>query len=429
MINTEVIVMGRRDNGIGTIYYSEKRKYWFAEIQIGIKPNGKPNRKKFSAKTQREVKAKLKKYRENLQEHKSEAVAQQVAKENEGNDKTLTMLMIEWVQNAKKNKLKPESFQRLVGIIAQQITPRIGSYTISELNIDILQHELIDTMFEDGLSLSTIRKAKSALHDFMQYHIKREYMMTKVLQPNIIDLLEIPAKTKFQTKEIQWLSDNEVQEFLKVLHHKNKLGQYIYDSHYLIDLLLQTGLRLGELLGLKLEDYNRQNKTLTIRRNVVSKKEVEDYYGGTFKKEEQHIQESTKSSSGVRVIPLNEDAVNDLEQQIKQLDKWHIKSDFLAINRQGKLIWGSNLRKTIYRIYDNAGVNKKGVHTLRHTYASALFAQGIDLKIVSSLLGHGGIQITADTYVHVLNNLQYDYYKNQYKFKPYPKYLLERGVL
>ena len=62
---------------------------------------------------------------------------------------------------------------------------------------------------------------------------------------------------------------------------------------------------------------------------------------------------------------------------------------------------------------------KRGLHILRHTYATALFAQGIDLKTVSYLLGHSSIQVTADNYIHITESFRYEI--EERKFRPYPE--------
>ena len=94
----------------------------------------------------------------------------------------------------------------------------------------------------------------------------------------------------------------------------------------------------------------------------------------------------------------------------------------MAITRNNTMIWPATLRRSLNRMYKAAGLNHTGVHLLRHTYATALFAQNIDLKTVSSLLGHSNIQITSDIYVHFNESLKYSV--SEHEFKPYPEYLL-----
>lgn len=398
----------RRDNGEGTIY-QKSNKYWCAEIQIGVKEDGKPLKKSFSGTNKRKVKDKLDRFRDSqLQAQPSETA-------------TLSEEMMQWVKTVKAYRLKKESLKRLISTIVCQITPRIGAYTTSELNIRILQEELINDMYEEGASLSSIKKAKSALRDYYIYWIKREFISSGKMKTNIVDFIELPSKAKFSNEGVSILTDDETMAFISQLFTKTAKGEYLYESRYLIYLILNTGIRLGEALGIKRSDYNAENKTLTIQRDVIEAADVIDFETGTMGSRYIDIQDIPKTKTSRRVLPLNGAAILAIEGQFELVDKYYHKSEFLAVNSKKEIIWPSNLRRSVNRILKAADIDKSGVHMLRHTYASALFAQGVELKVVSELLGHSGIQITADTYVHVMDDLKYD--RTKRRFRPYPNYL------
>lgn len=227
----------RRDNGEGTIYQKSNR-YWCAEIQIGVKEDGKPLKKSFSGTSKRKVKDKLDRFRESqLQTQPSETA-------------TLSEEMMQWVKTVKAYRLKKESLKRLISTIVCQIIPRIGTYTTSELNIQILQEELINDMYEEGASLSSIKKAKSALRDYYIYWIKREFISSGQMKTNIVDFIELPSKAKFLNEVVSILTDDETMAFMSQLFTKTAKGEYLYESGYLIYLILNTGIRLGEALGI-----------------------------------------------------------------------------------------------------------------------------------------------------------------------------------
>ena len=66
------------------------------------------------------------------------------------------------------------------------------------------------------------------------------------------------------------------------------------------------------------------------------------------------------------------------------------------------------VERTFYYLLNNVGLEREGPHSLRHTFASLLFAKGVDVKTVSTLLGHASIQITLNTYIHLMENVEYD---------------------
>lgn len=419
----------KRENGTGTITKCSDG-YWRAKIQIGKDlDTGKPITKSFSGKTKAAVTKKLKEYRENLGQHKSEAIRSQVDSENKKEDKTayLEDEMISWAMSVKKRKLKADSFRRLISTITNQIVPRIGFLEVSEVSPDIIQ-SFVNDMFDDGLSLSSIKKAKSALHDYYSYWQKMQLSQKNIVM-NPVDLVETPGSNEFQSGEVKCLNDDEVKKFIDALHSKDGTGAYKYEYHDLISLILNTGIRLGEACGIEIGDYNRKEKTLFIKRNVA---EISDINVGDdgidVGSRYLQVQNTTKTASGYRKLPLNMAAVDNMEQLIKRAEAISPKQKYIAITSDNTMLWPSNLRKSINRIFKAASVDKSGVHILRHTYATALFAQKIDIKTVSSLLGHANIQVTANIYVHFTESIKYsDTTKN--KFQPYPEYLLERSRL
>lgn len=410
----------RKDNGMGTVYQSKDNK-WHAEIMIGTDPStGKKKVKKFQAKTEREVKAKLKEYRKDLGKHQSEAIKKMVEKERASDhSQTLDREMLLWLRDKKQYELKQASFKRLYNTVTKQIIPRIGDLKIDFLSVKIIQRNLINAMYDDGQSQSSIKKAKSALTDYYKYYLIEE---EKYSSPNIMQYLDVPAAKKFKNtkKELEYMNDEESMAFLKEALRLNANGTRHYDYGVLLALDLNTGLRIGEACALKVKDYDKKNMTLSIKRNIIDTNDI-DVNTGEMSKSKLIVQDTLKTESGRRTIPLNKLVISLLDEAIKEKGK----NDFIFTGRNGNLVWGTTLWRTMTKITNNAGIEKRGLHMLRHTYATALFAQGVSSKIVSELLGHANIQITLNTYVHILDELRYTK-KDENKFKPYPEYLIEK---
>lgn len=89
-------------------------------------------------------------------------------------------------------------------------------------------------------------------------------------------------------------------------------------------------------------------------------------------------------------------------EALQRLCDAHPNSKEIVCGAKGTVIPPERLERTFYRILKNAGLEKTGVHSLRHTFASVLFAKGVDVKTVSKLLGHASIQITLNTYIHLI---------------------------
>ena len=110
------------------------------------------------------------------------------------------------------------------------------------------------------------------------------------------------------------------------------------------------------------------------------------------------VEGSTKTTSGDRTIPLNQTAL----QALRELQKINGQFSLAFANATGKPINPRNLNRAHDCILERAGIPHIGIHTLRHTFASQLFANKVDIKIVSRLLGHADVGITYNTYIHLL---------------------------
>jgi integrase len=138
---------------------------------------------------------------------------------------------------------------------------------------------------------------------------------------------------------------------------------------------LRTGLRLGELIGLRWEDINTNKQILTVERAIV-----------------RQIIGSPKSNK-TRIIPLSEDLLHGLES-IRE------KNGYIFWTHRGHFLHRNTCGKNIRRICKNAEMRKIGWHTLRHTFASHLAEANAPIKAVQELLGHSDIKTTM-RYVHL----------------------------
>lgn len=173
-------------------------------------------------------------------------------------------------------------------------------------------------------------------------------------------------------KAIHALSDEDL----------SKLLRYIFKSDYkdIFLMLIHTGLRFGELAGLNCSDIDFKNNTITIQRN---------FYRGKI--------QTTKTASGVRIIPLNSVTAGICRDNyiLGQPDAPLFRSV-----RCGRLIYNTIL-KNWRKICAEAQIEPTGLHSLRHTFATQMLCNDVPLKVVSELLGHKSINITADIYTDV----------------------------
>ena len=167
--------------------------------------------------------------------------------------------------------------------------------------------------------------------------------------------------------------------------------------------MLNTGLRTGEVLGLLNGDIDLENKTLTVRQGVkeIVKRDGTEETGGMEIKVGK-----PKSASSKRTVPLNNTAIKMVGDLRKE--SYYGANTPLVCDEKGGYTKPVNLRKRFYRILKAAGIERKGLHSLRHTFATSLVngvkqpdgsIKSLTPKQVADLLGHSTSQITELYYV------------------------------
>jgi integrase len=169
----------------------------------------------------------------------------------------------------------------------------------------------------------------------------------------------------------------------------------------IVHIAVLTGLRQGELLGLRWKDVDLDNGVVQVQQTLQSVAGMGTVIG---------IPKTPKSR---RAVALSPDTINVFREQRRRQAEIRLKAGsayddlgYIFATPLGAPIDASNLRRAWRRIVATAGIGHVRFHDLRHTHASLMLLQGTHLKIVSERLGHASIAITADTYSHVQPGLQ-----------------------
>ena len=368
----------KNPNGSHSVYKTKDGR-WVAQIVIGKSENGKLKYKRFTSDKQYIVIEKMREFEQGFTQIKN------------ANKSYLSDFLTGYIFNVKKNVLKPSSFDREVRT-GNLINKYIGNYTFEQLSTQFIQTELINKLKDDNYSYSTIHKVYVLLNECLKYAVD-----TDKLEKNPCRLVKQPPKKMFKKKEIRWLSEDEIKLFKEQAVCKYKTGNDRYIYGLPISLIIYTGLRCGELAALKWSDIDFENKKIYVRKNIVT---IYDYEDTERKTRKVNLQASTKTSDG-RTIPLiksAEDILNSIKSKYQE-----INSDGFIINNSDKMVHVDTLSDSYTNIAKTAGIkNPLGIHTLRHTFASLLIKKGVDIKIVSDILGHKDVSFTYNIYVHIL---------------------------
>lgn len=195
--------------------------------------------------------------------------------------------------------------------------------------------------------------------------------------------------TKSVERRTRVLTLDEQEKFLAVAKETSNYFQYLF--------LLQTGVRTGEMIGLKWEDVDFENRIIHIQRTMEYRYSVGEYRIG-----------EPKSKSGYRDIPMTETCYQLLRKKEQERKNRKVSvieySDFVFLNRKGIPTKNSAYDAHLYKLADKIGIEKFSMHTLRHTFATRCIEAGMKPKTLQQILGHSNISTTMNLYVHVTDN-------------------------
>lgn len=300
-----------------------------------------------------------------------------------------------WLKNYKYGLVKTSTYDTLERIVLSYIKDYIGDIPLVQLSSEHIQGHLLRLKEAEGYSYSTVKKVYHAFTASIGYAFKRKWIPT-----NPMDFVEMPSRALFQAQEIKFFSVNECRLILEECAREFSTGTPVYYYGPVYTLLLLTGLRLGELLGLHKDDYIRERAVLKVRRSVckVRNRDTNGNLLPGFSLQET----TTKSYSGTREVPLPPQAVAAVE---KLLYLSPYSSEYLVVNTNGKMPSPEQIGRSFHFVLRSIGMKTSGVHTLRHTYASLLFAAKTDITVISRLLGHASATITLSTYIHIAEQI------------------------
>ena len=268
----------------------------------------------------------------------------------------------------------------------------MGHFKTNILTDTIIQTELINKKVKT-YSHSSIKKMYDSLNACFKYAVARRDMRF-----NPMVTVTMPSKSKFDTKEIDIFTEEELKKLTEVAALCFSTGVLRFKNGWGIILMIYTGMRMGEALALKWEDYDEKENKILIRKNIGLVKNRT----GKGKNYNLVEQDTLKTKNSDRAVPLSKMAIVALGE-LKKMSKTYIIS-----TKDGKPVRPRNFQNTFDYMLENAGLAHKGLHAARHTFASLLFKRGADVKTVGELLGHADARTTYNTYIHVIQSQKQD---------------------
>jgi integrase len=289
-----------------------------------------------------------------------------------------------WLSDSVKDTVRPRTYERHEEIIRLHIQPALGRMALKNLSPAHVQAFYRDRL-DSELSPATVQKIHVVLHKALSQAVKWSLMPR-----NVTEDVKAPRSVP---EEIRPLDREQTKALLEAAHGDRFEGLYV--------LAVTTGLRQGELLGLRWDDLDLAEGLLRVKRTLTRRK-------GYL------LLGKPKTKKSRRTVQLTDTAVEALRghlarqmEQIERLGDLYKDQGLVFATHNGTLVNPTNLRKRSFApLLEKAGLPHIRFHDLRHTCATLLLSSNINPKIVSEMLGHANIAITLDTYSHVLPTMQ-----------------------
>lgn len=359
--------------GEGSIFYSNVKQKWMAQINVGKDENGKVIRKSVTAETQEEVKAKLDELKLSIY----------TGKFVNANTITFSQLIKQiYDEKLAMNEIQPQTYYRTMETV--KLCKEINDIPVQKIDSTAIKQLLLSKV---DYANSTIKKMYIILNQCFKEALKR-----KIISDNPMLDVRKPKSTK-KTKKIRALTLDEQKKLVEVIRNENVR----YAEQMLISMF--TGMRMGEINALSVNDLNLNFNFINIDK-TISKGE----HGEAF------VNDTAKTENGNRQIPINETVRPVIEKIISEYNA--TDDNVLFHTSAGTLIATSVVNTEFRRIVNKYNIQDKTVkgdlslHSLRHTYATRCIESGMPPKVLQHLMGHSDIKVTLDTYADVFDNFQ-----------------------
>lgn len=382
----------KRANGEGSIYKRKSDNRWTGKLQVGFKPDGSPKYKVVYGNSQGEVKDKLEKLKGNIQNNTFV----------DTNKITFGQWLYNWLNVTIKATVKDTTWLIYKNLIEKHITPELGGVRLQLLRTRDIQKLYNKKMKsgrcdgkEGGLSSKTIKHMHQVIRGALDQAVKEGFISN-----NVADAAKTP---KLVIKEMKTFTIEQVREFLEFTKNNKRYNRY-YAAYF---LEVYTGLRRGEILGLRNKDIDFEKKTITVVQQLVK-------VGS-----KNYLRELKTESSQNRVIAVPDEVIKVLKEHQKNKTeeykllgyddikiKHEMKEGLVFTNELGYIIQPRNFVRNFKAALKAAGLPDLRFHDMRHTFVVLSLQQGVDIKTIQSDLGHKEISTTLDRYGHVNNEMK-----------------------
>lgn len=312
-----------------------------------------------------------------------------------------------------KRGIKDSTFQNYVYMYEMFVMPTFGKKRVVQVVKSDVKRFYNNLADDKHLKVSTIDNIHNVLHQVFQVAVDDNYIRAN---PTDRMLKELKVAHGHEMEKRKALTMAQQELFLNYIKKTNKYKHW-YPIFY---IMLNTGMRVGELTGLRWRDVDLENGFISVNHTLVYYNHRDDF--GTY-----FSINTPKTDAGKREIPIIEGVREAFEMERRFQEEAGIVNkaridgydDFIFVNRNGEIQHQGNLNKALKRIMRdcNDEVLQKhdfeseptllpdfSCHVLRHTFATRLCEAGVNLKVIQDVLGHVDVSTTMNIYVDAMND-------------------------
>lgn len=302
----------------------------------------------------------------------------------ENSEITLDEWFFIWLDEYKKRTIKKGTYETYKNYYSSLVRPILGNARLQSIT-GIMIQSFYNSLSDSGYSFSAIRIVSVLVHGSLQQAVRNNLLMT-----NPAAFATLPKNTPHPPRTA--LTREQQSIFMSAAQKS-----YLYNF---FAVMLRTGLRNGELRGIKYSDIDFDRRVLRVQRTLK-------YIDG-----QGYFEDTPKTISSVRDIPLTEDLIELLRAQ---KNYWGFSAEhpdrYLFCNKKGLPLSRDKVQKELDHIINT--INKNGFafdritpHVFRHTFATRAIEAGMSPQVLKTILGHSSLAITMDLYSHVMPDIR-----------------------